>query len=134
MKANAIVSAILGVCLGTVSLLAQPQGVSTRYLPDKPGFWQARHYLGEHGAGATAAEKRRIDANLQAIQAVLAATPIGSNPVGFYFLPAPMWVSSGRTQPILQGLGIYPLAFFEIRTNGVWTLDMHGGRRASSTT
>jgi hypothetical protein len=110
-------------------VLAQGQGVETRYLSDKPGFWQPQHYMSEqsHGAGATAPELQQINANLQAIQAVLMATPTGTNPVGFYFFPAPMWVSSrSRTKPILQGLGIFPLAFFEIRKQGVWTLDMHG--------
>jgi hypothetical protein len=37
-----------------------------------------------------------------------------------------MWISHGRTKPILQGLGVYPLAFVEFRKQGVWTLDMHG--------
>ncbi|MDR3737920.1 MAG: hypothetical protein P4L40_02770 [Terracidiphilus sp.] len=128
MKAKEFGSAILAVCLGIGSLLVLGQGVETRYLPDKPGFWQPRQYMTEqsHGAGATAAEIQQINANLKAIQEVLMATPTGTNPVGFYFYPAPMWVSHGRTHPILQGLGIYPLAFFEIRKQGVWTLDMHG--------
>jgi len=128
MKAKEFGLAILGVCLGIGSALAQDQGSNTRYLPDKPGFWQPRRYMSEqdHGAGATAAERQQIDANLNAIQAVLMATPTGTNPVGFYFFPAPMWMSHGRTQPILQGLGVYPLAFVEFRKQGVWTLDMHG--------
>lgn len=128
MKAREFGFAVLGVSLGIGSLLALGQGVDTRYLPDKPGFWQPQRYMAEqdHGAGATAVELQQINSNLKAIQAVLMATPTGTNPVGFYITPAPMWVSHGRTQPILQGLHIYPLAFFEIRKQGVWTLDMHG--------
>ena len=128
MKAKEFGFAILGVCLVIGSELAQGQGSNARYLPDKPGFWQPQRYMAEqdHGAGATAAELQQINSNLKAIQAVLMATPTGTNPVGFYFFPAPMWMSSGRTQPILQGLHIYPLAFVEFRKQGVWTLDMHG--------
>jgi len=128
VKAKEFGFAVLGVCLGIGSVSAQDQSSNVRYLPDKPGYWQPRHYMAEqdHGAGATVAERQQIDANLNAIQAVLMATPTGANPVGFYYLPAPMWVSSGRTRPILQGLGIFPLAFVEFRKQGVWTLDMHG--------
>jgi hypothetical protein len=114
----------VGVCLAAGCAWTQDGSANTRYLIDKPGFWQPQRYLGEHGAGATAAEAQEITANLKRIQAVLMATPMGTNPVGFYYLPAPMWTSSGRRVPILQGLGVYPLAFVEFRKQGVWTLDM----------
>ncbi len=128
MKAKEFGFVLFVLCLGIGSVLAQGQGSDTRYLRNKPGFWQPQRYMAEqdHGAGATAAELQQINSNLKAIQAVLMATPTGTNPVGFYFFPAPMWMSHGRTQPILQGLHIYPLAFVEFRKQGVWTLDMHG--------
>jgi hypothetical protein len=118
--------AIAGLWLAMAGVPALLAETETRYLPDKPGFWQPLRYLGEHGAGATAAEAQQITANLKAIQAVLMETPIGTSPVGFYYLPAPMWTSVRGNHPILQGLGIYPLTFMEFRKNGVWMLDMHG--------
>lgn len=101
-------------------------GTDTRYLPDKPGFWQAQRAIGEHGSGITPAEVAQIKANLERIEAVLKTTHIGANPVGFYYLPSPMWVSQGRNTPILQGLGIFPLTFMEMMQQGKWVLDMHG--------
>jgi hypothetical protein len=47
---------------------------NVRYLTDTPGFWESQHYLGEHGAGARAAEAQAITANLKRIHAVLMAT------------------------------------------------------------
>ena len=119
-----------GIAMWAVSVAAcawaQVGEGSSRYLTNKPGFWQPQQYRGEHGGRATAAEAEEITANLKRIQAVLMTTPEGANPVGYYYLPSPMWTSNGRGAPILQGLSVFPLAFAEFLKNGVWTLDMHG--------
>ena len=121
------------VCLTALCAGAQdPDGVviagpDVRYLTRKPGFWQSQTYRGSHGAGAAPAEAQAIGRNLKNIQAVLMATPTGANPVGFYFMPSPMWTSSARKdEPIEQGLSIFPLHFVEFRQAGVWKLDMNG--------
>jgi hypothetical protein len=106
-------------------------GPNSRYLTKKPGYWQPRSYLGEHGAGATKAEVQIIDENLKKVQTLLMETPTGAHPMGFYFKPAGIWVNEGKGQPIRQGIGIYPLAIVEHRDHDTWKQDMGGETQGS---
>jgi hypothetical protein len=107
----------------------------------RQGTWTAKPVHNPYGRYqevpvASAADVQRMNATLDALTALLRATPEGADPRGYrmnesrtfgYYNPAemPPGVSAAK-QPFIYSSGFFPFYLADIKRNGVWAPDPSG--------
>lgn len=143
---------------GVTPVIAQPRGQAPTFAPgDTEGLavspnprirhaWRRKIFwrtFSEPGRGTfrlippqTAAERAQMTATLDALTAILQATPNGSNGEGFWMMDArtldyfdpfvlPEQTALGK-YPLTFNTGLFPFYHSDVETNGTWQLSVKG--------